>query len=488
MKIIRKILILIWQKITSNKLLSILLFLIIIKGVVWAGLVPVWQGWDENYHYKYIEYIAEKNTLPPQDKLFTSQEDQIVNKLISNAPIRQTPKFSQTQTGIGENLLNQNINRAPASPITAFSAQSYPPLYYLMGAGIYKIFYSTNFLVRFFAIRILLIFLGILTVWLSYKIAFEVSENKLFSFTVATLVSFQPLFTLMSSTINNDNLLNLAFVWLTYLGIRELKSQSSTKSALWIGIATSLGILAKPQAAIMIPILIFIYLINFVRKRNNFKNSLKYLAIALGIIFLTTGWWLIRNKIIYHGWFGYQASGTTDTQFAHLSIWEYLKFIYGTRLRFVLGYFWAQFAWTNNVVDNIYQNSLNWLVKLSFVGTIIYFVTSLYKKCVKKIKTNNPFIKNLYLYIFLAANLIILDLFYVYLFYNRLVTTAKYIFPAQGRYYFPVLGILAIFFIIGIQTWLPKKYHPSLYLFLSLGIIFYNFICLFQYIIPRYYL
>ena len=55
-------------------LVALLVFIMLVKGVLWSLAFPLWQGPDEDGHYGVIEGIAETGRLPDEADVFLPDE------------------------------------------------------------------------------------------------------------------------------------------------------------------------------------------------------------------------------------------------------------------------------------------------------------------------------------------------------------------------------------------------------------------------------
>ena len=59
----------------KNKWILILLAAILVKGIVWILLTPVFQIPDEPSHFSYVQFLAENKRAPlPRREVVTSRE------------------------------------------------------------------------------------------------------------------------------------------------------------------------------------------------------------------------------------------------------------------------------------------------------------------------------------------------------------------------------------------------------------------------------
>ena len=52
------------QIISMKNLPSFLIIFFVVQGIIYSGMYPLWEGWDEPAHFGYVQHIAEKKTIP----------------------------------------------------------------------------------------------------------------------------------------------------------------------------------------------------------------------------------------------------------------------------------------------------------------------------------------------------------------------------------------------------------------------------------------
>src|SRR5262249_1597784 len=131
--------------------------------VVWALLMPPWQAPDEPDHFLYTAYIVEQAKIPHppyspypdySQEFYTSADLTLFGKLsavvsgtdvpeLDYLPLAYDYEHARTYTGTHQDRLTYAGARAT----------SYPPLYYLSTAILYKLFQQAPIVARLFAVR-----------------------------------------------------------------------------------------------------------------------------------------------------------------------------------------------------------------------------------------------------------------------------------------------------------------------------------------------
>jgi hypothetical protein len=231
--------------------------------------IPTWQSPDEYPHYWIIKNIADNNRLPTSTADFPSYE--------------------------------------------AFQ----PPLYYIISASIAKLFpEDIPFSTRpspppreIVVLRFLSVVAGLLCIYFSYRIYKNIPNlQPSYRLLSVAFLSVLPTFVGVTTTINNDAFAILfSAISLMYI----VKSEWTTKTALWSGFWAGIALLTKMSSMALVPILLFrIYQLRSVEKNLKFRWSLlAFLAWSLGASAL-----VLRNIVQYERVF--VLNPAVETQFA----------------------------------------------------------------------------------------------------------------------------------------------------------------------------
>ncbi len=142
---------------------------------------------------------------------------------------------------------------------------------------------------------------GIITLVLSYFIAFELSNSKVISFLTQLFIVVNPTFLLSSIQAENHMLDTMFFTISIFLLLKILVDEKTTMSKYFIlGIFNGLACLTRYTSYSIIPIIILSFII-FKR-----KYFLRYLLLFFsGFIIISLPWWIyntIANDTPFHSW------------------------------------------------------------------------------------------------------------------------------------------------------------------------------------------
>lgn len=324
--------------------------------------------------------------------------------------------------------------------------------------------------------------IGVLLVLMVYLIAKEIFPDNVFiTFGAPLLVAFLPMFTFLTGSINSDNLANLFFSIFLYLSIKTFKEGLSLWRILEICLIFFLSLMTKRTTVAEIPLLLILPVFFLFRVRSSDRRvlfrRLGILGLELGVlVFIGLQIWISTpTKAYLRSILGVHITiseiGLKLTSFI-LSPVKYRLIFQSLRRAFES--FWANFGWMNIPVDSTYYKVLFFVVVISFIGLTVFLI-----RVIRKKEFVNRWQKQSLLFLCISISLVGLI---------ALARSTIYEFiPLQGRYIFPVIAPVGLFFILGIQSLIPLRYHKLCFILLAISLFLFDTACLFGYLIPIFY-
>jgi 4-amino-4-deoxy-L-arabinose transferase-like glycosyltransferase len=282
--------------------------------------------------------------------------------------------------------------------------------------------------------------MGMITVMLTIAIGWEIFPDRLLIGLMAgALVAFNPQFLFISGAANNDNLLAMAATGAWWQTLRILKRREQWRQWVYVGVWIAVAILTKLSGLVIGAVLGLILLISAIQRRSLRFFIQSALAITLPVV-LITGWWFIRNQMLYGdplGWTMFQKVFKAVLRDSPLQLGE-LRHFFSTQFRS----FWGVFGWMNVWAPSWFYKGALMLCLLGLLGLGFLAVKHRFNK----------------LSGFQREALIILSL--AILAQETFMLKSITRFDAswyQGRYLFPVIGPLMIFLSLGLLSLLPKR-------------------------------
>ena len=283
------------------------------------------------------------------------------------------------------------------------------------------------------------------------KIGNKLFENKFVRWIFILLTTILPQVVFLGSYINNDSLALLSISMIVYAWIKNKESKFAIKDCIFLGVSIGICALSYYNAYGYILTSIIFFIIYSILNKIGIKDFLKKGLIISVVTLAISGWWFVRNGIIYNG--DILGMKTCD-EYGEMYAVDYLKpsmiltpqrenqslinmlkngWIQSSAKSFI-AVFGAMDVPASPYVYYIYIG----IFGLGFIGYISKYYKLKYFKELKEDKAN------LALEIIFAINIVIPFILSVYYSY-----TSDY--QPQGRYLMPMLIPLMYFVTKGIE-------------------------------------
>jgi hypothetical protein len=268
------------------------------NAVLYAGLLPLWDGFDEPFHYSYVEQLSRRGELPVQGRATLSQEvwDSLAlapGSYLVKRNIGQVIAFDEyfSRTAAERAELRARLNAldprtgAARSDMPNYEAHQ-PPLAYAVLAIFDRLWSGAPLLVRVLRLRL---FCGILSAiamgLLTLRIAARLGLSERWGEVAAFLVLSSQMFYASTAHVAND--------WLAIpLAAALILAALTPGAALTFGVILAAGLLTKAYFLAVLPFAAY----EIYRSRR---------PIAL-LPLLAAVPWYARNVSLYHDLSGMQ--------------------------------------------------------------------------------------------------------------------------------------------------------------------------------------
>jgi len=426
--------------------LFLLIVIYLVTGTLYALFTPPWQIPDEPAHYNYVRFVAENLRYP------VLQMGDYPHEYLEEIKAKRFPP------------------EMSIDPIRYEFHQ--PPLYYSLAVPFY-------WLTRFWppsqqviALRFLSLLMGGGIVYLAYLISREVfPANEVLALGTAAFVAGVPMHLAMLAAVNNDGLAELMLAGILWMLVRYVKEEGEKGKEgaegaegripwrlIGLGVLVGLGMLAKTATLVSIPLVLAAIVLAIYHQPSIISHrpsairyrlsaiSYQLFAIFLPALLLTLPWF-VRNASVYGGldilgWTRHDAIVVgqlrTADWLAQYGVGKLAKDFLLTTFRS----FWAQFGWMGVLVDERIYLLLALVCAIVGSGFLLYLV-----RVVRQRDILSAYQRAALGLLALSAFLTLLS----YLWYNT-----KFV-QHQGRYLFPALGPLGLFFALGLREVLAKE-------------------------------
>ncbi len=282
---------------TVYRPLAVLVTFALLRGVIYATVLPAWDYNDEEQHYHYAQHLAEERSLPIMGVTYISPE--IVGSASASSRWERL------------HLQRPEVIDSRQMGLEGYSYEAYqPPLYYAVLTLPYALLKTafghetivpgtSETLAMLYSLRLFTVVLCAISLVLAYLLFRRVLASRPdIVMIAATILSLIPERTMAMSRVNNDVLLDLLSTAALLVLIGSTNRPPTTVTSLVLGVLVGLAMLAKLSAGIMIPMVLIFVAWQAARLRS-FRHFLLNTFVVLASVAVIAGWFLARNFWLY---------------------------------------------------------------------------------------------------------------------------------------------------------------------------------------------
>ncbi len=494
-----------------QRFLAALVLLYVAKALIFVFVFPPFSGHDEVAHYSYIRTVVDEHRVPTllQDPAIVAQNqthradavNRYDNPYVDLLPgelyrfcrytlqwwcdpedlaHRGGPIFA---TNFGRDSSGNYVNQAEGVQYAA----NHPPLYYLLMAPIYWLSEQAGASVetQLYLLRLAAIPLGLVVILLAYLTTRLIFPRDSFMLiTVPALVALQTQVSYEATMVNNDILAIAIYSWILYLVVRAIRDRFPARTALLIGFALGLGIIAKSTSITAVAIIgvALLTLLSF-RDVRQFRGTLPSfirtgLIIAAPAVVLAAPWYVHMYRT-YGNLTALPQVLELQSRWNHPegTFFELLTSTSFLKLRF--SELWGEFGWKVLPLDPTLMQIIAVPTVVAAGGFLLFSFRSLYRSA------PGDRVGRLARWQFWALAIMLIACAVGYL---ATVQFGTQFALTQARYFFPVINALAILLMLGLRSLVPVRWHPAASTVLITGLVVLNVFVVTAYVIPYYWL
>ncbi len=428
--------------IESDRSLAILLVAFGALALFYSLIIPLFEGPDEDDHFRYARFIADERALPVQQFIGGGGD---AGHQGWQPPLYYT-LAALVISPLDTSDLQQHLWRNPAGTFLGDPACCGRNIYFHTDSENFP-FTGTTLAVHL--ARLLSILFGALTVWATYRICQVLSARKepqdptglprAVPLAVAAVVAFNPSFLFASALVSNDAMLAALAAIILLWWVRLLNGQLALapRYAAVLGVLLGLAVLTKTTALGLIPFTIVV--VSYVAwRRKDVRAGGAAIALMLGIAVLLSGWWFVRNQLLYGDPLAYHLM-TVSAIFPRAG-----PLTMPELLQISLPWLWQTF-WGGPTPGDFAPVVLVLLAVLSLIavgGMVIFFI-----------RNRQPAVR---------ASVLVLAAWLGFIFIAQIQFIRTTVGADQGRYLFPAISALAFFLVVGlVQLSTTLKHYAS---------------------------
>jgi hypothetical protein len=293
-----------------------------INAILYASILPLWEGFDEPFHYGYIQELSQHHKLPQLGKTLLSRD--ICQSLELTPASHVVKRNLPWVTTFGDYFhlsaeertrLRSRLSSLPADPAAGTCAVNYEahqaPLAYLLLAVPDALLQPANLLVRVWVLRWLCAILSCLaTVAGLFLLTRRLHLPDSAADTVVFIVLSSQMFYATTAHIAND-WLAVPLMVLFFERTIALWDDSTYRNALLLSITLSAGLLTKAYFLAVAPLAIGAVAVAVARHRLSARASLVFGSTLL----VLAAPWYVRNFRLYRNLSGMQETNGGGTLF-----------------------------------------------------------------------------------------------------------------------------------------------------------------------------
>jgi 4-amino-4-deoxy-L-arabinose transferase-like glycosyltransferase len=264
--------------------------------VAWALIVPPWQSPDENSHFGYAQFLAERFELPGAADRAVLSTEQLLAQDRSNADqtaatLETKPEWSRhvydrwrvTQAGLGVTAREDGGGPNPAS--------TNPPLYYLYEVPAY-LAADGDIFDRLYAMRLWSALLALVTVVATWLLAGELfGRQRPLQLAAAAFAGLHPMVTFLSASVTPDALVFGLWSLALWLGVRILKQGLTPVDGVALMAVVGLAVVTKASSYALVPAALVALGVAAARLRASRGRVASVVAVAVLALALPVGVW-----------------------------------------------------------------------------------------------------------------------------------------------------------------------------------------------------
>ncbi|MBI1877796.1 MAG: hypothetical protein HYR94_06150 [Chloroflexi bacterium] len=441
--------------ISRKRILYLLLALALVRGVIYASVVPPWQAPDEPGQFERARASVTATEWNSTSKNGPAWYDELIRSLFT--------------FGYWDFLDNSRPIYEPNAPLNRYIAlyqeiygglYGSRPAYALIGWPLF-LARDQDIVLQLYLVRLNTVLMNVGIIWLAYLMVRTIFPHDSFlALGVPILILFNPQHTHLLSTVNNGNLAELLATAALYFMVTGVV-RGFTWFNMLATVTLSLAAMWTKATAYFLPLAIgsigLFYLWRY-RRRWHWLLPTGLVLVGLGYYFAPRRLWLLISQ----AWATLQAGGVYLDPIVPLDLFRS---------------FWATPGW----FVLLSPPSLYWLpalaCSLAVVGLVIQPATKW--RLLVSDKELQPRIQALT--ILAVAILVAIG---VLLSWSALTNTIIY---RQGRSIFPVIAPICLFLMLGWRELIPYHWREIGLLALSVALFLFDTLILFHYLIPLFY-
>lgn len=277
--------------------IAALLTVALLFSFSWACLTPAFQAPDEQTHFAYTQFLAERFELPGDIRasIYSTEHGAAAyaarSDFVAAVPLVR-PEWADATYDEWAST-DPTLARDDGGGVT--SASSYPPLSYLWQAAGYRVAESGDFFDRLWAARVAAALWLPVTVLATWLLAGELfRRRRLLQLTAAAVPALAPMVAFITGAINPDGMLYALWTLALWLGVRCLQRGLTVGNGAAFAAVAGLACVTKATSYALLPGVALVLAVGLWRRRPlSGARALRLAAPVAVALLLTLGAWYV---------------------------------------------------------------------------------------------------------------------------------------------------------------------------------------------------
>jgi hypothetical protein len=282
----------------------------LLHGLLYCSLLPLWEGFDEPYHYGYVEHLRSEWEAPVSGRALLPEETWQSMHLVpaSYLNVRNVPDlipysaYFKMDPAARRDLRARLFTLPPGLRTQKTGPPNYqaqqPPLAYLMLVAIDWVAPNSALPWRVFRLRLFCVYASLaLLIYAVARLGQRMGMNPAYLAAAAfLLLSTQNLYAAVAHVANDW--LSVALIPLLFLAAERFWRKPGARQAALFALTLAAGLLAKSYFLIFVPFCLLLVL----------RAGRKQIWLFAAMVTVLAGPWYVRNVLLYDSLVGLQAS------------------------------------------------------------------------------------------------------------------------------------------------------------------------------------
>ena len=297
----------------DTAILLLLLVLVIVRGLVYVAVTPLWRAPDEQNHFEYIAYILEAHRLPQPGDV--------------SPTVRRELLAAMREAGWAEYSLYpiEDVSFLAETPQSIPGASQFGDisLYHLTCAIPLSLLSHQDVATQAYIARLVSVLLSALAVLGTFLTARELfPQDSFLQLGIPLLIVFIPARTFIDSMINDDGAAELVMAFQFAVWARIFRRGWSIRRALTLAVLIVAGLWVKRTTAFAIPLAVIALIVYHWNKTRKWQRNYRLLVPLLTTVALLLAGALCLTPVDALGW---ESRGSITpvraNDFAHSGVW-----------------------------------------------------------------------------------------------------------------------------------------------------------------------